>query len=207
MNKLYLQLRNYNTELGIAANQLKEQNLTKDDKDYYIDTLLLKPAQLTNLVIKVLAALKGFNLQAQWDMEILNLLDKRCPKLWKRYMRRCNKEYNISLEDIHATAPKERNKKYIAEMRKILIDRNLPEIIRQCEKIITDSHSGNVGRNKGCTPWDGAQGFTSYENAKLYTSNIFHARPDNFLAMLNKDALIECGKNSSGGDKLLIIGF
>ncbi len=207
VNNMLLQLRNYNTELGIAANQLKEQNLTKDDKDYYIDTLLLKPAQLTNLVIKVLAALKGFNLQAQWDMEILNLLDKRCPKLWKRYMRRCNKEYNISLEDIHATAPKERNKKYIAEMRKILIDRNLPEVIKQCEKIITDSHSGNVGRNKGCTPWDGAQGFTSYENAKTYTSNIFHARPDNFLAMLNKDALIECGKNSSGGDKLLIIGL
>lgn len=203
VNNLLLQLRNYNTELGIAANQLKDHNLTKDEKDYYIDTLLLKPAQLTNLVINVLAALKGFSLQARCDIEILNLLDKRCPKLWKRYMNRCNKEYKIPLKNIHSAAPKEQNKRYVAELRKELIRRNQPEIITLCEKIISDNHNGNVGRNKDCTPWDGS--LTAYENAKTYTERIFHTHPKDFLAMLNEDARIECGKNDAGGDKLLII--
>ena len=140
INTLLLQLRNYNTELAVAAYQLKDPNLTKDVKDYYIDALLLKPAQLTNKLIDILKSISS---------------DK--------------------------------------------------DIVTKCEKIISQSHNENVENNKYCTPWSGT--IIKYENSDPYTKNFFANESSKFFDMLNKDTQIECGKNKSGGDKLLMIKF
>ena len=140
INSLLLKLRNYNTELSIAAYQLKDTNLTKDVKDYYIDALLLKPADLTNELIDILKSISS---------------DK--------------------------------------------------EVVKKCEDIISQSHSKNVKDNHGCTPWSGT--VIKYENSDPYTKNLFANESSKFFDMLNKDAQIECGKNKSGGDKLLMIMF
>lgn len=204
VNNLLLQLRNYNTELVIAANQLKDESLTKEVKDFYIDTLLFKPANLTNLVIEVLASLKGFGWRANIDIYMLNTLDKYCPKLWNPYMKLCNKEYMVDIEKICYGKKDERNKNYIAEMRKILIKRNLPEIVKQCENIISNNHKKNEEDN----PID-KRGTIIEEYSKImpYTKYIFKDESAKFLTMLNADSQIECGKNKSGADKLLVIPF
>ncbi|MBQ5803433.1 MAG: hypothetical protein IIW25_04295, partial [Bacteroidales bacterium] len=71
--------------------------------------------------------------------------------------------------------------------------------------IIIKNHNKNVADNKNCDQWE--KRIEYYTNPKPYTNLIFNTNPELFFKMLNEDAQIECGKNMSGGDKLLIIGI
>lgn len=140
VNKLLLQMRNYNIELTHAAEVFADSTLSEEVKEYYVKTLLLKPGQLTNLVVEVLAAIlpKG--------------------------------------EDI---AQRSR------------------EIIKAC-------HEKNVADNEECERRDikiDEIGQSKYFEV-LYATD---QQKKTFVKMLQEDAFIECGKNTEGGDKLLMI--
>lgn len=71
-------------------------------------------------------------------------------------------------------------------------------------KQIVDSRSSNAGVVK-----KSFDGFVPYNNVEsYYVTKIFgENRADEFFKMLNEDALIECGQNSEGADKIHLIEF
>lgn len=210
VNSLILQLRNYNTELSIAATQLKDSTLSKDTKDYYIDTLLFKPAQLTNTVIEVLNILEKKSYGIRTTIFVANILNKHYHKLWSLYVKHKCHRYGILLEVVNEKNYKDQNDYFIERLR-------LKNIIRSCEEVITKCHEKNVQDNKECKHW--SKPLVSYcevpknedmeKLAKMekYIKYIFNSKKEaiKFFSMLNEDAHIECGKNSAGGDKLLMI--
>lgn len=84
----------------------------------------------------------------------------------------------------------------------------LVEIRKDALEKVYASHNGNVKRNEGCEQWDKIGSFVDYTNKdNKFLSTIFKDREDEFFDMLNKDARIECGKNTEGEFKLLFIEF
>lgn len=213
VNNLLLQLRNYNTELEVAARQLKDPQLSKEEKDYYINTLLFKPGNLTNIICKCLVKLKPLGFWARQEINLLKTLAKHHPNLCEKYLSHCIKreklgeEYfdkepsDLKNEAEDAAAKKER---LAAKVNRYSEVREQSEMKATFEEIITKSHNSNVENNKK-ENWGVL--VKRYDTRRPYTDIIFFDNREKFFAMLNEDAQIECGKNSSGTDKLLMIKF
>ena len=207
INEFLLELRNYNLELEVASKHFQNTKLAKEIIDYDIDTLLFKPANLTNRTMKVLASLKGLSLKVRTEISTLVFLSKYSKCLWKRYAKSCAKRYDLNLsgknKDVINTY---KNDEFTDLLRgRVLEQKMKKEIAPNCEKIIIKNHNKNVAVNEECTPWESKVEW--YDNPKPYTDFIFNNNHELFFEMLNEDAQIECGKNRSGGDKLLIIGI
>lgn len=207
INEFLLELRNYNLELEVASKHFQNTKLAKEIIDYDIDTLLFKPAQLTNRTMKVLASLKGLSLKTRTEISILEFLSKYCKCLWKRYAALCLKRHDMELSDeIRSIIDTFKNSRFIDLLRENVLEQKIKdEIAPNCEDIIIKNHNKNVADNKNCDQWE--KRIEYYTNPKPYTNLIFNTNPELFFKMLNEDAQIECGKNMSGGDKLLIIGI
>ena len=84
----------------------------------------------------------------------------------------------------------------------------LDEIKNDAIEKVIQSHQKNLKNNAGCEQWDKIGSFVDYTNKdNKFLSTIFKGREDEFFDMLNKDARIECGKNTEGEFKLLFIEF
>lgn len=130
VNKLVLQARNYNIELEEAAKVFENKDLSNEVKEYYIKTLLLKPAQLTNVVIEVLNALSYSNSKNCPKSDINNIITK-CKNIIEVCHNKnindnkdCERQ-NITIADIEKT--KYFDKLYISEEEKILFKEILNE--------------------------------------------------------------------------------
>ena len=207
INEFLLELRNYNLELEVASKHFQNTKLAKEIIDYDIDTLLFKPANLTNRIIKVLASLEGLSLKIRTEISTLGFLSKYCKMLWKRYAESCAKRYGLDLsnEAMAVIGTFDNNKFTDLLKERVLAQKIEKKIAPNCEKIIIKNHNKNVADNEECTPWESKVEW--YDNPKPYTDFIFNNNHELFFEMLNEDAQIECGKNRSGGDKLLIIGI
>ena len=74
-------------------------------------------------------------------------------------------------------------------------------------KIIEKCNKENVDKFGKCEKWDRIKEFEPYEEKDNHFLKIFEDKKDKFFDMLNKDARIECGKNTEGEFKLLFIEF
>lgn len=130
VNKLLLQARNYNIELEEASKVFENSDLSDEVKEYYIKTLLLKPAQITNLVIEVLESLSYSNSKNSPKSNINNIIT-RCKSIIESSHNKnivdnkdCERK-NITIANIGET--KYFDKLYNSEEEKILFKEILNE--------------------------------------------------------------------------------
>ena len=130
VNKLLLQARNYNIELEEASKVFENSDLSDEVKEYYIKTLLLKPAQISNLVIEVLESLSYSNSKNSPKSNINNIIT-RCKSIIESSHNKnivdnkdCERK-NITIANIGET--KYFDKLYNSEEEKILFKEILNE--------------------------------------------------------------------------------